>query len=138
MSKRISKANLAKRVDEARALARFAKIHRDTGRVFEVFLPGHDAKQYRVILKWLKTGKDHIMQSECGLNCGNRGYTDCKGNSFNVCYHTFAAVVAVAEAHGAEVAFAATETDAMRLVNMKKRANRLFSKQSMENVWIVS
>ena len=133
----VNKRNFPKRVEEARALAKFAKINRDIGSVFEVFLPGHEAKNYRVILKWLRTGKDYIMQAECGLDT-SRGHIPCKGNSNSVCYHSLASVIAVANAHGAEVSFAATEADAMRLVNLNTRANRLFSKQSMERIWVVS
>ena len=134
----ISQKNFPNRVKEARALAKFAKIVKDNGKVFEVLLPGHEAKNYRVILKWLKTtGGEYILQSECHLHCGF-GWRDCRGNSYNVCYHSLAAVVAIAEAHDANVAFALTEKDANRLVNMNTNANRLISKQSVKCVWIVS
>ena len=133
----LSKKNFPNRVNEARALAKFAKIVRDTGKAFEVILPGHEAKEYRVILKWAKTGKDYVMTAECGLNT-SRGHINCKGNSMNVCYHVMAAVIAVANSHKAKVSFATDENDAMRLVNMKNNANRLVSRQSLEYIWIVS
>ena len=138
MSK-VSKANFPNRIAEARALAKFAKIQRDTGKVFDVILPGHEAKKYRVILKWKRTGKDYILQSECNLETGI-GLKPCKGNQFNVCYHVLAAIIAVAKAHGSEVAFATNEADAKRMVNLDKykSANRLLSVQSVEYVWVIS
>lgn len=132
----VNEERLPKRIDEARALARFAKIIRDTGGVFEIQLPGHQAKRYRVILRWVKTGKDWILQSECGVET-HCGHMDCKGNQFNVCYHTIAAVIAMAESHKKQVSFAATEAKATKLVNIKNRAVRLLSKQSFEYIWVV-
>ena len=48
----ISKKNFPNRVKMARAAAQFARVMKDNGKSFEVILPGHDGKMYRVLLKW--------------------------------------------------------------------------------------
>jgi len=137
MVSKINPHTFPSRVEEARALARFAKIHDDNGRKFTVTMTGHDDKRYMVILKWIKTGKDWALESECLLDTSH-GHEACKGNRFNVCYHTMAAVIAVANSHKTKVAFTVNAEDAFRLANLKKSAHRVISRQSVEYIWMVS
>ncbi len=77
---------------EARAAAKFAAVlQRDKqGRVRSVIVPGHEGKQYQVIIRReFSTG----ISVECLLSTNAGHVAQCAGNSHSICYHALAALI---------------------------------------------
>lgn len=103
---------LAERVEEAKAAAKFAVVDTNrAGQVRKVTLPGHDGHRYMVIVK----RENGTIHTDCWLEAGACGHTECKGNANATCYHTIAAVILAAKSVKGEVSFAETPEDAKRL-----------------------
>lgn len=115
----------------AKNVVEFSKVmSRDAnGRVKTVLVPGHDAKQYYVILH--RNGG--IMEVECALQTPN-GPIGCPGNKGGVCYHSLAAVAKAAQENHSQVAFLTTKRDARNVANLHgKHDSRVFMVKSLDS-----
>lgn len=126
-----NKTNFAKRVTEARAAAKFAKIIKTDalGRPINVIVPGHEAKNYTVIVR---RHDNRVYATECLLNTGVTGYIPCPGNSNgHICYHSFAAIIAIAGDAHKSISLHSTEKNAAK----KGRPITLTNKVGSDKVW---
>ena len=115
--------------EKARAIAPFAKVM-DKG---EVYVPGNDAKIYSVIVK----RRNGNILTECRLLTGN-GTIPCRGNSYSVCYHSLAAVIALANKGGYKVMLCHSKSSAAKVKNIVNgKVVSVTSRQSHKRKFIV-
>ena len=104
--------NLPNRVRLARAAVPFCGVSKRTkdGRPRVVTVPGGRGKRYSVILK-----RNSQLEVECRLNFGTLGMGDlCRGNGVHtICKHGMTAVLVAAGEAKMDVAWCATEYDAV-------------------------
>ena len=110
-----SKSTFTNRRDEAKSAARFAGViqRNSADKPTMITVPGHNGKQYDVIVKRLEGG---LLVCECRLYTGKNGYAPCPGSNF-VCYHALGSVIAVAQDSGYSLVLCHSEKDAKRLIN---------------------
>lgn len=125
-----SKANLPKRVQKARAAARFiGQIGTSNGT--EMFsVPGSDGKRYQV-----KVRRDKAISLQCWLE--HTGEL-CPGNSNGhntVCYHSMAVCEVLAERAGGKIAWCASQDDAHRRARINGRTFHVQSHSNGGEMW---
>lgn len=136
------KQSLMKRKPKANVAQKFVGVlSKDKqGRPKTLIVPGSHGKQYHVILRRYRFASDYNMiECECRLCAGYKGYIDCPGNTFkNLCYHSRAAVdFALAEA-GYEAAWCQEYQAALSVNHLKKgQIFKVRSRQSKVEVFIV-
>lgn len=132
------------RLYEARAAAKFSRVvARDVhGRVTAVMVPGHDSKQYEVVIK---RGKDHF-ETECFLFLDKdvnylKHSPHCQGNSHGLCYHSLAAILVAAQEAHLEIGFSENEAAARKkqdILSNQFKVGRVVSKQAPDKgAWVV-
>ena len=115
--------------EKARAIAPFAKIMGKN----EVYVPGKNAKTYSVIVK----RQNGNILTECRLVTIN-GTISCKGNSSSVCYHSLAAIIALAQANSYKVMLCKNKTSASKIQNITHGSILpVISRQSHKRKYIV-
>lgn len=122
-----NKANLKNRVKQAQAAMNFAKVMQYTpeGKIKTVIVPGHDGKQYHVILRRGKRGK---LTTE--LNLLVNGSLLKTHYTAQITYHCLSVVMLAAQEQGYKVTWTANQEDAERLSNF---GGRVFAVSCWEN-----
>lgn len=115
----MTKTNFDNQKTDATAAARFSKIESDNGKTAVVIVPGHDAKQYRVILR--RDGG--VMTAECLLQT-SIGDKPCPSGE-RLCYHSIAAMIVVARAGKVALSFTKSAESARRLTRIAKDTARV-------------
>lgn len=101
------------RVQEARSAAKFAKVVSRTreGDGKTILVPGHNGKQYYVIIRRNKKGS---LITECRLSTPHGLINECKGNCVVVCYHSMAAIIALANERNYNISISEKRQNAKR------------------------
>ena len=122
---------LSDRVAKARKIAEFGLINHINKNAWLV--PGTNGKKYLV------TRRARSLRFRCDLDLGGHGLRDCKGNAHNgtLCYHCLAAIIALSQENGKQVAFCNNEKDAERLSHLGGSLYKVSSGQGRGQVWIV-
>jgi len=126
--------NLSKRVKRAKASAAFAKImsKNKQGAVTKVVVPGHEGKQYQIIIR-----RASVLSTECRLDTAG-GYQACPGNSNgHVCYHSIAALEVAARESKVALSWCQNEREAIRLENLGGQSFPVTSWQGKGRLWAV-
>lgn len=104
----------AERVNEARKAAAFALVVDEN----TVVLPGHDGKQYQVVVE----RGDGVVACSCSTIWPTFEPCPSRFSRNNICYHGIAAVIALATEAKVKVAVADVEPKARKLANLGARA----------------
>ena len=128
--------NFKTRVGEARAAAKFVRImsRNSKGQATSVSVPGHQGKTYLVIIRRF-SGK---ISTECLLETGF-GTKPCPGTN-SVCYHSMAAIMAVAKDAGVKIfSFHIELYGAKKLHNINRgMLIELFNRIGTDKIWVVA
>jgi len=141
------KGNLAGRVSQARAAARFAVVvNRDgKGRARNVNLPGTDGKRRMVLLQRHRVRGDPAANWGISTTCNAVvergdvvGYVPCPGNRFAaVCYSSMAGVIVALAEKDYDVSFCVTAQDAERLSHLGGDVVKIWSRQQRRHTDIL-
>jgi len=115
-------------LSEARKAATFARVEATGKRklnevVYRVTVPGHDGKQYKVLVRYECRGEHQATTFECCLDAKDLGVVanQCPSRNHNhdtMCYHALAAMLAIAEYNHTKVSFVDSEVTARKLRNL--------------------
>lgn len=124
-----SKKGLAYRVENTKASARFAKIVSRSNTRAVVLVPGHEGKQYKVILRKYNVHGESVTSAECLLTTGV-GDSLCKGNKTvkGICYHSMAAIEAVCVS--GNPVWTANREDAIRLSHLGGKKSKVLNHEN--------
>lgn len=121
------------RIAEAKAAAKFTQIvKRDaSNRPVLLDVPGHSGRRYTVIIRRQKG----IISTECLHSLQGQAY--CKGGLQTICYHGFAAIIAMATEAGKQVVFFEDEKEARKYGNFGGTAVPIKSYSNNKLFWMV-
>ena len=123
---------ISNRIDRARKAVEFCHVGTERkGIIQTVFVPGHEGRKYRVILK---RGKG-LVTLECQRMLPYDTSVLCPGGCKTVCYHCMAALIFTAHQAGFDTSFCESKEDALRLKNLHEGAlmMRVVSKHAPSN-----
>lgn len=122
-------------VRDARAAALFVRcdLKDDEGRMLRAAVPGHEARFYCV--EFDRQSATEKTYGVIGCRCTNVDDGEpCKGNTFNICFHTIAALVWAARKANLRLSFC---KDLEKAKKIGGRIVTLASRQSSKVGWIV-
>jgi len=128
------RTSLSGRVKRAKASAAFAKImsKNKQGAVTKVVVPGHEGKQYQIIIRRVSA-----LSTECRLDTMG-GYVPCPGNSNGaLCFHSIAALEVAARESKVALSWCQNEREAIRLENLGGKSFPVMSWQGKGQLWAV-
>lgn len=135
---------------DARSAAKFARVvPQPKGIVkYKVYVPGHDGRHYLVLLRHEEranvdkpTGvisKFYVMTGECLLDIDKFGTPNAcpsTATTNSPCYHTLAAVIALSESQGLDIAFAESQEDAGRTRRLHAKDNPKMFRVAQHNAY---
>jgi len=97
-----------------------------------ILVPGHDAKRYRVILRWNKTS----VSAECAIDAG-LGFIPCPSGD-KMCYHRRAALIAAFKDRGWVVHFGQSKDSLARLKRIGGNLIAFYPWKSERVNWVLA